>query len=174
MKNILLSQMAFPDIEESFGVIAKSFWELYWDCIALGVGLGLLILVLLIIALVYIFKPKPKILSAYERAKLALEDLNTKELANKNYVSALSDILRAFIEGQYKVSALGATSEEFIKKANEAEYIDEDMRAGLSKFLQFSDTIKYSGQEIDEGQKDLILAMAQGILDNSQKQKEEK
>ncbi|MFI3291079.1 MAG: hypothetical protein R3Y46_04265 [Opitutales bacterium] len=165
-----MNKTSFPEIQDSFGQIGKSFLELYW---AYMLGLSAVV-ILLLVAIYYIFKPKPKVLSAYEKAIVAIRQLNTDEVADEEYTTRLSDIVRVFLEEHYNLPAPERTTPEFIALANKSIIIEKDIKEKLQKLLELSDMVKFAKQAISPEQKSLISKTALELIEKSQEKKEDK
>lgn len=121
--------------------------------------LNLLMLILLsvIIYLIYkkILKNKQKnniqinlqdTRTPYQRAKDKLKELTSKRLLEedkiKEYYIELSDIVRVFIEEEFKIPATQMTSNEIIKKLKNDFKIE--IIIALREFLEISDLVKFA------------------------------
>ncbi len=165
-----MKKISFPEIQDSFGQIGKSFLELYWHYVLAGI----VAIILVAVALYYIFKPKPKLLSAYEKAMLAIRQLNTDEVIDEEYTTRLSDIVRVFLEEHYNLPAPERTTPEFIDIANKSIVIEKGIKERLQKLLELSDMVKFARQAISPEQKSLISKTAIELIEKSQEQKEDK
>jgi len=88
--------------------------------------------------------PRP----AHEVARNALERLRRRRLvetgAFKEYYSALTDIVRAYLEHRFQVRAPEMTTEEFLLASARGGRLAATHRALLGEFLRESDLVKFA------------------------------
>ena len=106
----------------------------------------------------YLFSPPSPPRPAHEIALEALEELYNSNLLEekqfKKFFSRLSEIIRAYLEGRYFLSALEETTTEIMDDAK--QHIDEkNLLDDLKNILELSDLIKFAKyipveKEIDE------------------------
>lgn len=93
------------------------------------------------------FKPEKKRLPPYEEAILALNNLKSQQLwqngQHKEYYSALTDILRVYIERRFGINAVEMTTSEIMEqiKHNEEALQVKDQ---LSEVLEIADFVKFA------------------------------
>lgn len=129
----------------------------------LGIGLGVLLLIGLAIYLLSrylakrgkkitdLFKPEPPI-PAHIVAITALEALQNQKLwqnnKHKEYYSALSDILRTYIDGRFGVGAMEMTSDEIIEAVKTLD-LPTKSAMDLVYVLRNADLVKFAKASFD-------------------------
>ena len=104
---------------------------------------------------------------AYERlAKLIRKSLPEQGQV-KEYFIEISDILRRYVEGRFKVKAPELTTPEFLEKIKKADQLNSDHKLLLKKFLICCDLVKFakygpSEKEIKESE-----ALARRFVDET-------
>ena len=135
---------------------------------------GLLALAVLIIAGYYVVRnlfkkkemvvepPKPKV-PPHETAMVALEKLRQEKTWQegkfKFYYSQLSDIVRIYIEGRFKVQALEQTTDELMSNFKYI-VIDEQSKLILKELLMISDLVKFAKEEPLPAENELSIEKA--------------
>jgi len=78
----------------------------------------------------------------------------------KEYFSALSDIIRRYIEARFNIQAPEMTTEEFLNSLKSNPSIDTKHKETLKKFLLLSDMVKFAkyGPDVTEVKESLELA----------------
>ena len=121
--------------------------------IALAVGCA-------IIGLIFLRKkktaPAPSVVvipdPPHEIALRDLEDLEKKKLWQqgqiKSYQSELTHIIRAYLEGRFKIPALESTTSEVLSDL-ESKEVDPDLRQDLDQILNMADLIKFAKAKPD-------------------------
>ena len=93
-----------------------------------------------------LFKPTPP-LPPHEQAFKALEQLRTERLwqegKHKEYYSALTDILRTYIDGHFGVGAMEMTSDEIIEAMRSVE-LPQKAAMDLTQILRDADLVKFA------------------------------
>lgn len=96
-------------------------------------------------------KAAPPPVPAHVKALAALEELKASDLLEKNlfkeYFSALSDILRRYIEDRFDLRAPEQTTEEFLNILRQDPQFTYEQREMLRGFLNECDMIKFAKQE---------------------------
>ena len=86
--------------------------------------------------------------SAHEVAADALRALRARRLAEegafKEFYSALSDIVRRYLEDRFRVRAPEMTTEEFLAATARGATLERSQRALLGTFLGESDLVKFA------------------------------
>ncbi len=84
---------------------------------------------------------------SYEIALEELEKLKERKLWQsgkiKEYHTALTDIIRNYIDSRFSIHAVEMTSEEILDSVNEAK-IDEDAKSKLRQLLVLADLVKFA------------------------------
>ncbi len=92
--------------------------------------------------------PKEKPLPPYVVALKALQDLDDRKLWQdgqfKVFYTELSDILRKYIEGRYKVSAMESTTDEIMSELVELTVTQRSSYNNLREVLQLADFVKFA------------------------------
>lgn len=129
-----------------------------------AIGLGLLLIGFLAWRVIYKITHRPPPLPPTPRqlALAALTALRTKVTSLDAYTFsiAVSGVLRAYIEQQFRLRALEQTSPEFLASiANSISFTRQD-RTLLAEFLERSDMIKFARVEAGEEASDALLSSA--------------
>lgn len=150
LESLLDSEPAATDIHDVPGIAPVPF-----DRRPLLVVAGALALIILVAAAAYLLRhrrggamraapPRP----AHEIAAEALATLHRRNLVErgevKEYYSALSAIVRTYLEGRYGVHAPEMTTEEFLLSAARDGRLAPAHRSLLSGFLTESDLVKFA------------------------------
>jgi hypothetical protein len=137
-----------------------------------GGGLGILLLAFLLFVLykkyvkkeeVFVKKEKPKepahIVAIRELDKLKDEKLWQKGLIKK-YYSALTDIVRTYMEDRFEFPAMESTTEEIIQTLRKNKEIDKELKNELFEMLRDADFVKFAKATplAEENEKNLKLA----------------
>jgi hypothetical protein len=109
--------------------------------------------------------PKPKVvLPPHEVALAALQALESKKLWQeghvKRYYTELTDILRAYMDGRFRVSTMEQTSDEILQTMRLTDGITNSSLQNLRQVLQLADLVKFARLEplADENQLSLVNA----------------
>lgn len=91
--------------------------------------------------------PKPKE-PAHVIALRQLDQLNEQKLWQhglvKEYYSALSDIIRTYLNGRFGVQAMESTTAEIMQMTRSITEIDRDLRKELQELLERADFVKFA------------------------------
>ena len=153
-------------------------WRDYINYILMGVGALILILIGIYLYLrfgkkvkIAVFPTKPKIL-AHEIALAALRKLDEeKHWQNgryKYYHSAISEIIRNFIEEQWQVHAMEQTTDEILNQPHILE-LEVSSRQQLEVLLKLSDLAKFAkhqplANENEQSMRDAVLFVKEHAL----------
>ncbi|MEN8212638.1 MAG: hypothetical protein ABFR31_13035 [Thermodesulfobacteriota bacterium] len=89
----------------------------------------------------YLPEPEPPFEAAIKQLELLLQNpLSDPRL----FYFDLTAVLRNYIGRSFNINAIEMTSQEFIKNLNLFD-IDREIKNGISKFLNLSDSFKYAG-----------------------------
>jgi len=99
---------------------------------------------------------------AFEQMRLLAE--SSPRLAPKPFIFKLSEIIRLFIERQFKLPALEQTGEEFLRGIAKHSFLQQKFEKLLAEFVFKGDRIKYSSDTFVSGDLDDLLATAQGFV----------
>jgi len=161
------SPAEMQDIRDIRDPVAIRSW---WKILAIGIGVTGILLALGLMVYRFLKNRKlqnlPQPVSPYERA---LENLRQTEPLmkpehDKTFSSAVSDVLRHYLEEQLNVPAPGRTTEEFLNEVVGNPVIDERLRSLLAQFLQLCDLVKFAGQSVDERQMRNLYETAEGFI----------
>ena len=103
----------------------------------------------------------------------ALEQINqlttaSPRLAPKPFIFKLSEILRLYVERQFKLSAMEKTGEEFLVAISSHPLLKQKFESTLSDFISKSDLIKYSPKEFADKELELLLESAKYFINKAQ------
>ncbi len=122
--------------------------QLYW---ALGITVAILIAVFIFLRFVKKQPekalPPPPAEAPHVTALRSLEKIKEQKLwqegKNKEYYTAVTDVLRVYIEGRYKVHAMELTTDE-IMNVMKSQVIDQLSREKLQQVLALADYVKFA------------------------------
>ncbi|MBO7331176.1 MAG: hypothetical protein J6U52_05245 [Alistipes sp.] len=122
-----------------------------------------------------IFKPAPT-LPQHEIALRDLKKLHSERLwqedKHKLYYSGLTDILRAYIAGQFGVGALEMTSDEIIEAMRGVE-IPQKQKMDLTELLRDADLVKFAKATPEAEANEAAYTMALSFVEQTMPQPEE-
>ncbi len=122
-----------------------------------------------------IFKPAPP-LPPHEIALRDLKKLHSERLwqedKHKLYYSGLTDILRAYIAGQFGVGALEMTSDEIIEAMRGVE-IPQKQKMDLTELLRDADLVKFAKAMPEAEANEAAYTMALNFVEQTMPQPEE-
>ena len=122
-----------------------------------------------------IFKPAPP-LPPHEIALRDLKKLHSERLwqegNHKLYYSGLTDILRAYIAGQFGVEALEMTSDEIIEAMRGVE-IPQKQKMDLTELLRDADLVKFAKAMPEAEANEAAYTMALNFVEQTMPQPEE-
>jgi len=121
-----------------------------------GIGLGVLLLAFLLFVLykkyvkkeeIFVKKEKPKepahIVAIRDLDKLKEEKLWQKGLVKK-YYSALTDIVRTYMEDRFEFPAMESTTEEIVNALKRNKELDKELKNELFEMLRNADFVKFA------------------------------
>lgn len=115
-------------------------------------------------------KPKKKRLPPYEEAIQALNDLKAQNLwqngQEKEYFTALTDILRVYIDRRFSINAVEMTSTQIIdtlKQNNETKAVNEQ----LSEILEVADFVKFANMHTLADDNELALRRSLNFVEDT-------
>jgi hypothetical protein len=101
----------------------------------------------------------------------ALDALRARHLpedgAFKEYYSALTDIVRTYLEGRYRVRAPEMTTEEFLVASSRDGRLSVGHRRLLGEFLSESDLVKFARHLPSLGDSDRAYGAARRFVDET-------
>lgn len=141
--------------------------------------LGLLALIALVIAINYLRKrptkekPAPEepvvVIPPHITALENLAKLKEEQLWQKGeikaYHSRLSHIVRAYLEGRFKIPALESTTYEIMQSLQKRSDLADRGMENLRKLLETSDLVKFAKAEPDPGIHDILLQQAKAFVE---------
>ena len=109
----------------------------------------------------------------------ALEQLDklssvTPQPKAKPFIFKLSEILRIYVERQFKLPAMEKTGEEFIHEVRNHPLLRQKFEIPLKKFVQRGDLIKYSAENFNAQELKSLLNSAREFVSDAQKDWEER
>jgi hypothetical protein len=108
---------------------------------------------------------------AHVIALTALDALRARHLpedgAFKEYYSALTDIVRGYLEGRYRVRAPEMTTEEFLVASSRDGRLSVAHRRLLGEFLSESDLVKFARHLPSLGDSDRAYGAARRFVDET-------
>lgn len=109
----------------------------------------------------------------------ALEQLNFLDTQKprpdtKPFIFRLSEILRLYVERQFKIPALECTGEEFIQEISRHPLLREKFEEPLNQFVQKGDRMKYSTDQFDHKELDQLLVSAREFIEQAEEEWQKK
>lgn len=163
IKPILEAELTSKDKWYGFVNWLKKNW--YWIILGLIV-LGFLIWLLFFRKKKKVIEEEPKVKAVKPKIPphiLALQDLRQlnevkpwKEGGFKEYNSQLTDIMRTYIFGRYKVSTKEKTSAEILDKLRD-QRITNQLKESLNNILTQADLVKFAKQEPTDDENQVML-----------------
>jgi hypothetical protein len=112
-------------------------------------------------------EPRTPPVPAHEVALAALERLGATEpigdAAVRRYYFALSEIVRAYIEGRFELNATDLTSEEIVSSLGRLE-LDDVQARGLRAFLAATDAVKFAAHRPQRAEIGALLEWARRFV----------
>ena len=117
---------------------------------------------------------KPKVvIPPHVKALQALNEVRKQNLWQegkvKQYHSAISDILRSYIEERFKVNALEQTTEEIFTSLRTV-VIDQESKAKLKQVLTLADLVKFAKEQPLPQENEMSLANAFAFVEGTARQ----
>lgn len=118
---------------------------------------------------------EPEIIDPYKDALLNIQSLQDQKpiLSAKPFVFRLSEILRIYVERVFKVPAMELTGEEFMREIASHTFFKNRYDKILQEFVNQGDRIKYSKEDSEDGQMNLLLETALHFVKDTHKKLEE-
>lgn len=117
-------------------------------------------------------KPKPKI-PPHKTALKKLKDIEQQKLwqhgKTKQYHSAVSEIVREYIENRYGILALEATTPEILQ-ASQALSLNDTQRDKLKQLLELSDLVKFAKMAPIASENELSIKNAIDFVESTRPQ----
>lgn len=165
-----------PPLEEKFN------WKWYLSYVYWGGAALLIIIAIIIITLYYarknnqvVIEPEKPRVPAHITALAALEKIKAgmiwKEGQVKEYYSAISETIRAYIEDRFGVNALESTTDE-IMTAFRTQVVDKDSKDKLQQLLMLSDLVKFAKMFPIEDEHNFTLQNAFDFVNGTKREEE--
>jgi len=175
---------AFKPIKDIVPV--KSSWLDYWQVIV-----GLILFLTLLAFVGYYFYKNRKVKApaaeavtppekAHEKALRLLSDLEHKQYGQqgevKMYYSALSDILRNYLDDRFELNCMEQTTDELmalLKKQTDERAGLRKVRPELKKLLQTADLVKFAKADPGPAEQQTSMEVAIKVVTTTQMKQEE-
>lgn len=162
--------------------IFKSFSQLVEENLFI-ISLSILIIITVLIFILFLRRKKkgeskekePKKIDPYQDALSNIQSLQDQKpvLSAKPFVFRLSEILRIYVERVFKVPAMELTGEEFMREIASHTFFKNRYDKILQEFVDQGDRIKYSKENSEDGQMNLLLETALHFVKDTHKKLEE-
>lgn len=162
--------------------IFKSFSQLVEENLFI-ISLSILIIITVLIFILFLRRKKkgeskekePEIIDPYQDALSNIQSLQDQKpvLSAKPFVFRLSEILRIYVERVFKVPAMELTGEEFMREIASHTFFKNRYDKILQEFVDQGDHIKYSKENSEDGQMNLLLETALHFVKDTHKKLEE-
>ena len=162
--------------------IFKSFSQLVEENLFI-ISLSILIIITVLISILFLRRKKkgeskekePEIIDPYQDALSNIQSLQDQKpvLSAKPFVFRLSEILRVYVERVFKVPAMELTGEEFMREIASHTFFKNRYDKILQEFVDQGDRIKYSKENSEDGQMNLLLETALHFVKDTHKKLEE-
>jgi hypothetical protein len=156
-----LKDMALRDIKPSVPLYAKKWVR----TILLG---SACFAILGWIAIFVVRRRRKPVLCPYEQAMLAIRVLKGQTLDVQPFYTSLSDIVRQYLEGQFKISATGQTTREFLNAAKQNPHLEHSDRESLGSFLVAADLVKFARHEPRSNVNEDAIHLAEVFIKDTQ------
>ena len=144
---------ATEELRDILPPVEVPFWTP--ERMALALGGALLFLVLVAVAVWYWQKRVRPVAPPPDPRLVALEALQRlsgpegESMSALEFVVAVTDILRRFLEGRHAMAASKQTSEEFLENLERSNQFSETVREQLRRFLGRCDAVKFAAVHAD-------------------------
>jgi hypothetical protein len=155
-----LQDMALREIKPSVPLLAKSWLLTVLLATICAVVVGW-------ITIVVLRRNKPT-LCPYDQAMLDINTLKGQSLDVQPFYTSLSDIVRQYLEGQFKISATGQTTREFLNAAKQNPHLEHSDRESLGSFLVAADLVKFARHEPSSNVNDDAIRLAEVFIHDTQ------
>jgi hypothetical protein len=103
-------------------------------------------------------------------SQINLLSASSPRLPPKPFVFKLSEIIRLFIERQFKLPALEQTGEEFLREVSQHSFLKKNFEKSLAEFVQKGDRVKYSSDSFESKHLDDLLETARSFVEQTQQE----
>lgn len=138
-----LQDMELRDIKTSVPLYSRTWWPLAM----------IAVIFVCVVGVVFFFLKKKKrapILPPHLKAMLAIQSLQDSKVDVVTFYTALSTIVRTYIEEQFEIAATGQTTREFLIAEKENPRFEHQDRHALADFLVAADLVKFAKFEPNE------------------------
>jgi len=171
---------AIKDIKAPFD---QSYNFIDWIKDNMNVVYAILITIVLVILIVYLSKklkntapelkielpPIPAHIIAFEKLDKLKEQKLWQEGKLKLYHSALTDILREYIENRFKIQALEQTTDEILFGFRNVS-VDEESKAKLKSTLLLADLVKFAKEQPLANENELSMSNVYDFINGTKKE----
>ncbi|WOO42295.1 hypothetical protein [Rubellicoccus peritrichatus] len=166
-----VASAAEDDIMDIRGMRGLSFWEANWQW-----AVPSIIVSLIVIGLIIYFGSKKKPEPPLTPYQLAQKELNEASMQmgtgdDKAFSFAVSDALRHYLEGAFRIRAPEQTTEEFLETAKVDKRIAEDALETLAEFLALCDLAKFARHAFGEEERTKLLSTAKEFVQKAHTQR---
>ena len=112
-------------------------------------------------------------LTPYELAIRALQQLREDNPPAEEFYTRLSDIVRHYLEGRFRLHAPEQTTEEFLYEVSENNVLTREHKDLLGAFLQESDLVKFARHHPEPADMQRALEAADKFVHDTQPQAQE-
>ncbi|MFP4541164.1 MAG: DUF4381 family protein [Opitutales bacterium] len=112
--------------------------------------------------------PPPPLPAEWARAQFERIAAERAAMDDKTYVSALSDVLRGYLQRAFGLPATERTTEEFFELTTQRGVFAESLRSELMAFLERADLVKFARQTIASAQQERLLDEARGVVETAE------
>ncbi len=165
-----------PIFEEKFD------WKAYLPYVYWGAGILAVLLIILFIILYTVRKKKPvpvvkgpsepPHITAIRTLKGIEEQKIWKEGKYKEYYTAITDVLRIYIEGRYRVHAMELTTDEILQVMR-GQVIDLESKRKLQQILELADYVKFAKVTPIEVENEITLTNAFDFVNGTSREENE-
>lgn len=175
------AESSVKDIKPIFG--EQKDWRAYLPAIYWTVGILAAIGVIILIYIYMMRKKREKVfipkapsepphITALRNLEQIREQRIWREGKVKEYYTAITDTLRIYIEGRYKVPAMELTTDEILQVMR-SQVIDLESKNRLTQILQLADFVKFAKVNPIETENELTLDNAFGFVNGTKREEPE-
>jgi len=161
-------------IPKAFSIMPQAgpigIWHIYGFVIG-GVFFIILLCALSFLAFLIIKSIKNRPIQQLGADELALKTLSqleasysNKNSSEKDYYSAIVDVLREYLERRYNINASKMTTQQFTQAIAKIRDIKQDYKKPIIEFLNTKDKIRFAGEDISQGATKPLLAFVRQFI----------
>lgn len=113
-------------------------------------------------------KPPPVDPADVAREALAALRADMDGLNMRAFISRLSQILRAYLEGRFEIRATSQTTREFLLAASKGNRLGVQFREKIRDFLETSDRAKFAHKNVPEETGNAFLAFVEAFIEQTE------